>query len=77
MLGEVAALVQHHLPEARGLDVLGTVHDVVAVAHHGTRLGLTDEARLGAVVVMRRIVVMGIVVLMMGIVIVMVVMVSV
>ena len=39
--------------------------DSIAVAHHGTRLGLTDEARLGAVVVMRRIVVMGIVVLMM------------
>lgn len=41
--------------------------DSIAVAHHGTRLGLTDEARLGAVVVVRRIVVMEVVVLMMGI----------
>ena len=38
----------------------------VAVAHHGTRLGLTDEARLGAFVGVRRIVVTGVVVLMMG-----------
>jgi hypothetical protein len=41
--------------------------DSIAVAHHGTRLGLTDEARLGAFVVVRRIVVMEVVVLMMGI----------
>ena len=49
MFGKVAALVQHHLPKTCRLDVLGTIHDVVAEEEEHRHLGwYSGEPTMGA-----------------------------